>query len=233
MKNYKNVNNELYELPYEKFVKKGSDALTDQELLSVLLQTGTRDKTVLQLAEDVLSGCRILAPGLCGLHKISLPELMKIDGVGRVKAIRLKAAVEIADRIWRTNTGSKLFFHKPESIADYYKESFRHETVEKVLVVLLNNRMGFIADKVLSTGTVNAALISPRDIFIEALKMQAVNMILVHNHPSGDTTPSRADIDITNRIYSFGREIDINLVDHIIIGDQNYYSFKERGMFPV
>lgn len=232
MKIEKNVYNEQCDLPYERCLKLGSQSLSDMELLAILLQTGSREKSVLELAETVLRKLRVYGPGLTGLKSIEIGELKQIEGIGNVKAIKLKSVAEISSRIWQTDAYERLYFTSPKSIADYYREMLRHELVEKVIVIVLDTRMGFLGEKLLTKGTVDASLISPREVFLYALQMQAVHMILIHNHPSGDVTASRQDIAITNRISELGQMICIDLVDHIILGGTKYFSFKEEGMIP-
>ena len=230
MKDAKTVKTDKSGLPYERFQKSGSDSLTDLELLSILLQTGSRDQNVLELASRLLELLKCHGPGLTGLANVELCELKKLEGIGTVKAIRLKAVAEISKRIWQTDAHKRLVFSSPSTIAAYYREQFRYEQVEKVMVLVLDTKMGFLGEKVLSEGTVNASLISPRELFIYALQMQAVHMILLHNHPSGDRHPSKQDMQITERISSLGKMMDVDLLDHIIIGGLQYYSFKEQGL---
>ena len=120
-------------------------------------------------------------------------------------------------------------FKEPESIADYYMEDFRHKEQENILLLLLDNKSNLLGEKVLFTGTVNASIVSPREIYLEALKFHAVGIILLNNHPSGDPTPSDADRRITRKIRDAGSLLDIPLLDHIIIGDKKYVSFHEQG----
>lgn len=230
MKKEKNVYNEQCDLPYERFLQKGSQSLSDLEVLAILIQTGSRTKNVLEIAELVLQRLRVYGPGLTGLSRIELSELKQIEGIGNVKAIKLKTVAEISSRIWQTNAYERLYFNSPKSIADYYRETLRHEMVEKVIVIMFDTKMGYLGEKLLTQGTVDASLVSPRELFIYALQMQAVHMIMLHNHPSGDVTASKQDVDITNRISELGKMMSIDLVDHIIIGDTRFFSFKEHGL---
>ena len=230
MKDSKIVQTDKSGLPYERFQRSGSDSLTDPELLSILLQTGSGDKNVLELASQVMETIRYYGPGLTGLAGVPFCELKKLEGIGTVKAIRLQAVAEISKRIWQTDAHNRLVFSSPSTIAAYYREQLRYEQVEKVILLVLDTRMGYLGEKVLTEGTVNASLISPRELFIYALQMQAVHMILLHNHPSGDEHPSKQDIQITERISELGKMMDVDLLDHIIIGGLHYYSFKEQGL---
>lgn len=217
------------ELPYDKFIRLGADSLSDAELLAIMLRTGTKTKTPVDLGRDILNlfGNQW---GLLGLHHFSLHEIMKIKGVGEVKAIQLLCIAEIAKRISHRKAELELNFRDPQTIAAYYMEQLRHSEKEKFVLILLNSRNQLIHDEVLSIGTVNATLVSPREIFIEALKEEASNIIILHNHPSGDPTPSRQDVLITNKIKEVSGLVEIPLIDHIIIGDNQYFSFKQKGL---
>ena len=216
-------------LPYEKFEKYGAETLTDAELLAIIIRTGTRDLNSVELGKKVLSlGTNAgQASGILSLQHLSVEELMKVKGIGKVKAIRIKCVTEFSRRIAMKTFKKGIRFDRPSTIADYYREQVRHLEVEQVILVMTDGKNQFLKDCILSSGTVNMSLISPREIFMTALKMQAVNILLVHNHPSGDPTPSRDDIEITKRIHEASQIMNIPLVDHIIIGDNTYMSFKE------
>lgn len=215
--------------PYEKCFAIGAESLSDAELLAVILRTGSRGVPAIQLAHKILGYSKV-EQNLLGLHYLSISELMKINGVGKVKAIQIKCIVELSRRIAKTSAKSSLSFTKPETIADYYMEDVRHFEQEQMLLLMLNTKSRLLGDKVISKGTVNGSMITPREIFLEALNNHAVYIILVHNHPSGDPKPSREDILLTRRIRDAGSMIGIELLDHLIIGDKNYISFKERGI---
>ncbi|MDE6847713.1 MAG: DNA repair protein RadC [Lachnospiraceae bacterium] len=217
----------MQNLPYEKFISYGSRALTDSELLAILLRTGTRGINVRDLGETVLAETARYGNGLLGLYHIPLQELQKIDGIGRVKAIQLKTVAELSTRMAQAKAKVKLSFHSPESVADYYMERFRHETVEYIMLLMLDSGLHLIEESILSKGTVNASLVSPREVFIQALQVQAAGIMLLHNHPGGNPVPSENDIRVTERIEQIGILTDIPLYDHIIIGDNKYFSFKE------
>ena len=233
MKLSKCENNEYYRmqnLPYEKFISYGSKSLTDSELLAILLRTGTRGMNARELGERVLSKSARYGNGLLGLYHIPLQELMQIDGIGKVKAIQLKTVAELCTRMAQAKAKGKLSFHDPLTVADYYMERFRHESVEHILLLLLDSGLHLIEEHILSKGTVNASLISPREVFIHALQAKAAGIMLLHNHPGGDPRPSENDIRITGRIMQIGGLADIPLYDHIIIGDNKYFSFKESSL---
>lgn len=219
------------DLPYERFLEFGPQALTEKELLAIILRTGTKERSVLSLAEDVLSLTRYPREGLLGLYEISLEELMEVRGIGPVKAIQIKCLTELSVRISRARAKEGLAFHSPAMVAQYFMETLRHRDTECVMMVSLDTRGRFIREKKLSDGSVRMSLISPREIFLEALRVRAVNIILIHNHPSGDPSPSREDIELTKNIRKIGEMMDILLLDHIIIGDNRYASMKSLGYF--
>ena len=154
---------------------------------------------------------------------------MKIKGVGKVKALQLLAIGELSRRIAKTSIDKGEVFCEPEMIARYYMEDMRHLQREEVILVLMNSKSQIIKDEVISKGTVNSSILSPREIFLLALKYNAVHIVLLHNHPSGDPTPSKEDLLMTARVAEAGKLIGISLMDHLIIGDNKYISLKERG----
>lgn len=212
------------EQPYEKCWRAGAAGLTDAELLSVILRTGSRGEPALQLSRRLLS----LFPqqGLLGIYHISVTDLMKIRGIGRVKAIQLKCIAELSRRMAKAQAGNSLCFNDPVTIAEYYMEDFRHEEQEKLLLLLLNSKGKLLGEEVISKGTVNATVISPREIFLTAFSYHAVSIILLHNHPSGNPQPSQEDIALTERVKKSGELLGIELLDHIIIGDHAAVSFR-------
>lgn len=226
--------------PYEKCQQLGADYLTDAELLAVILKTGVKGMSATELTFEIFKLCddysspvyndedREMQGKLSQLHKLSLTELMKIRGVGRVKAIQIRCICELARRIAKQTAVVKLDFSNPYTVAQYYMQDLRGLDKEHLILVMLDSKCAMIKDMVLSVGTVNASLVNPREIFIEALRHNAVSVILLHNHPSGDAAPSRNDILVTKRIKSAGELIGIELIDHIIIGDNKYTSLKEK-----
>ncbi len=217
------------ERPYERFLAFGASALTDAELLAVIIRSGSRKSNALALANAVLRLCPY-EEGLTGICHLSMEELTKLEGIGTVKAMQIKAVAELSARIAQSSGKKDLLAGTPGSIARYYMERLRHMESEHVYCMMLDNRNRFISDVCLSKGTVNMSLISPRDIYISALERHAVNCVLVHNHPSGDPTPSPEDTEITARAAEAGKIIGVQLLDHIIIGDMRYYSFANSGL---
>lgn len=217
-------------MPYERFLKYGAESLTDTELLAIILRTGTKDKSALELASDILHLQENMQGKLVGLHQLSLAQLKSIPGIGEVKAVKVKSIGELARRMAVQSIRRKPKYDSPDKLAEYYMESMRHYPTECVMLVMLDNKGHMLGEHMISKGTVNASLISPREIFILALKHDASSIILIHNHPSGDPTPSKADRQITRQVYECGKLMNIPLIDHIIIGDHTYSSFKELGL---
>ena len=218
--------------PYEKCFSQGEAALSDCELLAVILRSGTQGLNSLELAQEILQYMETSSyTGLTGLLHISVQDLMEIHGIGQVKAIQLKCIGELSKRIARTATRPQMVMNNPSSVASYYMEELRHEEQEVVICMMSDVKGHFLGDKVLTRGTATGSLVTPREIYMEALRRHAVSLILVHNHPSGDPTPSPDDMQITARIYQAGELLGIHRLDHIIIGDQKYCSFREEGIW--
>ncbi len=218
------------ERPYERCVRLGPEALSDEELLAIIIRTGSREKNSLDTAREVLS-LSYPRDGILGLCHLTLPQLKKVPGIGTVKGIQLLCIGELSRRIsQRSATEDLVTFQDPLAVVNYYMEDLRHLEQEVLYAMFLDNRHRLIRDILISKGTVNASLASPREIFVQALKYQAVGVILVHNHPSGDPTPSREDCLLTKRVREAGSLIGIQLLDHIVIGDRSYSSFKREGM---
>ena len=217
------------ERPYEKAAEYGVESLSDAELLAVILRTGTKDKSVRDLAEEIL---KLGNPsGLPGLLHHSLADYQEIRGIGSVKAVQLSGIGELSKRIWKSaKVTSELICRNPAVIAEYFMEEMRHKEQEFLKMLILNTKNVLMKDIDISKGTVNASLATPREIFIEALKYRGTSVILLHNHPSGDPTPSNDDCLFTKRVAEAGKMIGISLLDHIIIGDNSYVSLNERGI---
>lgn len=215
------------EQPLEKCFRYGAQTLSDAELLAVILRSGTKNMTALQMAQFLLSK---KDKNLLNLNYMHMEEMQKIPGIGQVKAAQLKCIAELAERITKTSRQRNVTLNEPESIAAYYMESLRHEAKEKLLLAMFDAKSNLLGDVVISVGTVTTSLVSPREIFLKALEYQAVHVVLLHNHPSGDPSPSEADIRVTRRVMESGILLGIALADHIIIGDNRYMSFREKGL---
>ncbi|MCR4655414.1 MAG: DNA repair protein RadC [Lachnospiraceae bacterium] len=216
------------ERPYEKCFKLGAQSLTDTELIAVILKNGAGGSSSLELARNILSMADGTTSILALKHK-SVASLMKIRGIGKVKAVTLKCVSEISERVSRASYARGVDFKHPSEIANYYSEEMRHLEHEQTRLICLNGSNRLIGDAVLTTGLVNQALLSTRDIFIKAIDFQAVYIVLLHNHPGGNPAPSRNDVEMTKKIASAGEMMDIKLIDHIIIGDSSYVSMRESG----
>ena len=160
-----------------------------------------------------------------------MEQLLQIRGIGKVKAIQILCLSELAKRLSKAEAQSGLNFSAPETIAQYYMEDMRHRKKEALKLLLLNMKTKLIGESELSLGTINTTLVSPREVFAEALRRNAAAVILLHNHPSGDPTPSREDVLATRRVIDAGKIIGIELLDHIIIGDNCFISLRDKGFF--
>ncbi len=227
MESIKEMNTE--ERPYEKCEKLGAANLTDVELLAVLLRSGTKGESALQLSRRILHP-PFGANGILNIHHWTYDQLRRVKGIGQVKAVQIMCLSELAKRLAKAGAGEELSFENAKSIATYYMEEMRHQEQENMKLLLLNTKSRLIGETDVSRGTVNATVISPRELFVEALQKNAVYIILLHNHPSGDPTPSKADICTTNRVRNAGDMIGIELLDHIIIGDNCYFSMREKNL---
>lgn len=217
------------ERPYEKCERFGPGMLSDAELLAVIIRSGTKKERAVDLAVHVLNrpGAK---KGLSALYYYSRQELQKIKGIGKVKAIQLCCVAELAKRMHAAEDETKLSFHSPESIAQAYMERMRHCRTEEIVLLMLDTKGRRIADEVISKGTVNMAVLEPREVLCTALRYEAVFLILLHNHPSGVPMPSDADISVTLKLAKACEIVGIELRDHIVIGDNCYFSMMEKGI---
>lgn len=215
------------ERPREKLKNHGVKALSNAELLAILLRTGTRNESALSLSYKILSQ----GDGIRSLANADINELNKINGIGLAKASQLIAAVELGKRIAQYTFNEDFYIRRPQDAADILMEEMRYYKKEHMKIIMLNVKCKVIGIKEISIGSLNSSLAHPREIFIPAIKNSSANIILTHNHPSGDPTPSKDDIDITKRVYEAGKIIGIELYDHIIIGDGVFTSLKEKNLF--
>ncbi len=217
------------EMPYERFISHGPASLTNAELLALILRTGTESVSATALGQEILSIRDKDNTALSVLYDLRLDELLLVRGIGQVKAVKLLCLAEVSKRMSAEKAKHRLSFRDPATVADYYMERLRHEKKEICLLLLLDQRLSLLGETVLSQGTVNTALLSAREVFVNALSMQAVNIMLLHNHPSGDPEPSGEDIEITDKIRKAGHLLGIELIDHLVIGDGEYRSLRQCG----
>ncbi len=213
----------LEERPREKMILNGASSLSDAELLAILIRTGTKELNAIQLGQAIINK----ADNIRYLQDLTYEELKSINGIGQTKALQIKAALELAKRI-SSYKPLKYKIKNPWDIYKYYMESLRYQYKEIFKVVLLNTKNEIITDVDISIGTLNSSLVHPREVFREAIRRSSKKIILLHNHPSGNCEPSKEDKNITNRLKDCGEIIGIEVIDHIIIGDGVYFSFKEN-----
>ncbi|MCR4740953.1 MAG: DNA repair protein RadC [Lachnospiraceae bacterium] len=216
------------ERPYEKCLRFGPEVLSDCELLAVFLRTGASGCTGIDISREVLSlpdGSRSLS----ALLSKSTRELLRIRGIGEVKAITLKCIAEISRRLNRPAIDDKVNLNNPQSIAAMFMDEMCYLDHEEVRVVCLNGANRYITDEILTKGTVNRSLISTREIYKIALLNSAVGIVLLHNHPGGDPSPSENDILVTDKVKKAGELMDIKLIDHLIIGGGSFVSMRGSG----
>lgn len=212
------------EKPRERFIKYGKSNISNKELIEIILRSGTRRYGLKEISYNILSSVN----NINELKDMEVNSLSKIDGVGKIKAIELLSAIELGRRIYMENEYNDLvYLTNPESIVNYFHNLFVDVKQELFYVVYLDNQKKYIDKKLLFKGTVNYSLVHPREIFKEAYILSSSYIICIHNHPSGNASPSKNDIELTKRIKDIGNLFGITLIDHIIIGKGNYYSFFE------
>ena len=214
------------ERPREKLLLKGAQSLSDAELLAILLRTGTKEDSVIRVAEKLLSVYKNESLG--EFANLSVNDFSKIKGIGKVKAITVLAALELGKRLAEAPSIERKKITSPQDVVNYFMPRFRYEKKEHFIVVLLDTKNHILATPVISVGCLNSSIVHPREVFREAIVHFAAAMILVHNHPSGDPTPSKEDIHVTHKLIEAGGLMDIKVIDHIIIGDNCYISLKEE-----
>ena len=212
--------------PRERLLKEGAGALSESELLAILLGTGSREATALELASLLMARFKNLRL----LLDATVEELSEVKGVGPAKASQVKAALELARRVSQYSGPSRPVITSPDDAAGLVMEEMRHYDREHFRALLLNTKNQVIGTDNVSVGTLNSSAVHPRELFRNAIKRSAASVILVHNHPSGDPTPSREDLDVTGRLSEAGKIIGIEVLDHIIIGDNRFTSFKAKGL---
>lgn len=216
------------ERPYEKLENYGPETLSIAELLAIIIKSGAKELTSVQVAQELLKMDEE-QKGITFLKDLSLEELQSKKGIGRVKAIQLKALAELASRNNSSKTQKNQKIITPEDVSKIFMNELRNLKQETTKTVLLNSKNQILRTVTNSLGSISFSYIEPRDIFREPLKSGAAKIVLVHNHPSGDPTPSKSDIQFTKTIYEIGEMFNIELIDHIIIGDGIFYSFKRSN----
>lgn len=229
MEDYKSIKNwAIDEQPVEKLVSKGADALTNAELLTILINTGTRNRSALEIAKDLLEKGN---QSLLELSKLSLADIKKIKGIGEKKAVTIIAALEIGKRRQLSQAMERPRINNSKSSYDILVTYFLDSVVEQFYVMYLSNNNAVLSVEKMSEGGMTSTMVDARIIFKRALELNNVTkIVLAHNHPSGNLTPSQADKLLTQRIKESGKLLDIELLDHVIVGHNQYYSFADENM---
>ncbi|KUO58257.1 MAG: hypothetical protein APF84_05310 [Gracilibacter sp. BRH_c7a] len=212
--------------PRERLYQLGPEVLSNREILAILLRTGTQGENVLELAERILTE----AGGLIGLARLSIYELEQVHGIGPAKAAQVKAALELGKRSISADPAARPVINSPSDVADLVMEEMRILDREHFRIMHLSTRNNVLGISAVSVGSLNSSIVHPRECFKEAIRRNANSIILLHNHPSGDPTPSREDLDITRRLTEGGKILGIEILDHVIIGEKRYVSLKEQGI---
>ncbi|ASV68833.1 DNA repair protein RadC [Cytobacillus sp. FSL W7-1323] len=213
------------EKPRERLMQSGPESLSNHELIAILLRTGTKNESVLQLSNRLLTKF----DGLRLLKDASLSEITEVKGIGQAKAIQIMAAVEIGRRMANLTFDERYSIRSPEDAANYVMNEMRFLSQEHFVCLYLNTKNQVLSKQTIFIGSLNASIVHPREVYKEAFRQSAASIICLHNHPSGDPTPSREDIDVTKRLTECGKIIGIDILDHIIIGEKKFVSLKEKG----
>ncbi|MFD1736032.1 DNA repair protein RadC [Bacillus salitolerans] len=213
------------ERPRERLINDGPESLANHELLAILLRTGSKEESVLQLSNRMLTHFE----GLRMLKDATIEELTSMKGIGQTKAVQIMAALELGRRIGRLQHEDRYVIRSPEDGANYVMDEMRFLSQEHFVCLYLNTKNQVLHKQTIFIGSLNASIVHPREVFKEAFRRSAASIICVHNHPSGDPSPSREDIEVTKRLTECGKIIGIEILDHLIIGENNYVSLKEKG----
>lgn len=213
--------------PREKLLLKGRESLSDSELLAILINSGSGKESAVDIAKKVL---RLGEDSLDELGKISIKDLMSVKGIGEARAITIVAALELGRRRHGSNFLDKKRVRSSSELANFLKASLKDYPYEVFAVVFLNISSKVKHFEILSKGGLDHTIVDPRIIFLKALEVQATSLVLCHNHPSGNLRPSRADEELTAKLKSAGKLLDIKVVDHLIVSDEGYYSFADDGL---
>ncbi len=216
----------VLERPIERLINVGCENLSNEELISIILKCGTKEKSVKEISSQLLKENDIHE-----LKNVTLEKIMKIKGIGKVKAATLLATIELGNRINRkVDTINDIKVTNSKIIYEYFKNVIGEKSQEYFYCVYLDNSKKVIKNKLLFMGTLNYSTVHPREIFKEAYLANATSIICIHNHPTGNVTPSKNDIELTNNLIKVGNLLGISITDHIIIGKNNYYSFFENNL---
>lgn len=212
--------------PRERMLQYGASALSNAELLAILLRTGTVAESAVHLAERILAE----AGGLRYLVDLSPQQLQEIKGIGAAKAMQIGASIELGKRLSQTTQENRVTIRSPKDAARLMMEEMRYHNKEHFVCLFLNTKNHVIGKETLSIGSLNASIVHPREVFREAIRRSSASIICVHNHPSGDPTPSQEDVQMTQRLVEAGEIVGIEVLDHIVIGDKQFISLKEQGL---
>ncbi|MCJ1661951.1 DNA repair protein RadC [Staphylococcus sp. NRL 18/288] len=215
------------ELPRERLIQQGAKSLSNSELLAILINTGRQGYSSIDIANDIMNKY----PNLKELKQLSVDDLVKIKGIGTYKATTLKAAFELGERMNTRSTLEKVKIKSPKDVADMMMAKMKDLTQEHFVALFLNSKNVVIKEEIIYKGTLNSSVIHPREVYNAAIRASSNAIIVVHNHPSGDVTPSKEDIATTIRLKECGHILGIDLLDHIIIGDQKFTSLVEEAVF--
>ncbi len=214
-----------FDMPQERLIKLGPRALSNSELIAIIIRTGTNDKSAIGLAAELLKN----SGGLKGLVGSEVDQLRRIKGIGQSKACQIVASIEIAKRVSGRADQPAVKFTAPQDVYDYVIGELKFADRENFLVVGLNSKNVIIGRHLVSIGTLNQTLVHPREVFNWAIKINCASIVVVHNHPSGSVEPSAEDILLTERIVEAGKILGIKVLDHIIVSNDSYYSLKANG----
>ena len=211
--------------PRERMIQHGPQHLSNQEIIAILLRTGTKSESVLQLSSRFIKEF----DGLSLLKEASIEEITSFKGIGEAKAVQLMAALELGRRVANLSFDGRYVIRSPEDGANYLMEEMRFLNQEHFICLYLNTKNQVLFKKTVFIGSLNASIVHPREVFKEALRRSAASIICFHNHPSGDPSPSREDIEVTKRLVECGKLMGIEVLDHIIIGEKKFTSLKQKG----
>ncbi|MCH5135741.1 RadC family protein [Clostridium thailandense] len=214
------------ERPRERLLRYGVEALSNSELLAIILRSGSKKESILNLSSRIIKE----NGGLNGLLNCTIDDFMSLHGVGRAKATQLIALSELSKRFKSYKDGDEYRIVKPDDAANLVMEDMRHLKQEHLKVIMLNTKNVVIFIKDVSVGSLNSSIVHPREVFCDAIRKNSASIVICHNHPSGDPTPSNEDINVTHRLEECGKLLGIDLLDHIVIGNGAYISLKQKGI---